>query len=168
MTANQIAYVRQQEEQRHNYAMEGETQRSNLAREAENARANTLNYEASIYASQASMYNAQLNADTQRYAAQLNAAVQQQRTASEREVAFRAQNIQSTKNTWDYMLESGRQAETHRHNLEQERLDNKQINRGTVNTAISAGGKLIGDVLGAGATVFTKTLDTFKYLAKAK
>lgn len=116
MTSNQIAYVKQREEQRHNYAMEGETLRSNLAKEAENRRANDLNYNASIYASQASMYNAKLNYDANIYASQMSAAASHYST-----------DLNYSANTYRTNLEDFQKnqalAETTRHNRAMEQTE---------------------------------------------
>lgn len=124
MTANQIAYVKSQEEKRHNYAAEAEAFRSNVAREQENSRANTLNYQlgmtraandynASIYASQASMYNAQLNAQVQR-----------ERTEMERFAKQMERQETSWLNTQNISLRSSELAEERRHNQAMEDTNN--------------------------------------------
>lgn len=116
MTSNQIAYVKQREEARHNYAMEVETQRADLAREAENRRANDLNYAASTYASQASMYNAQLNYNASTYATQMNAATQ--RYIRDQQTFMQNQELNNLMFNQDVV-----NAETHRHNVASERAE---------------------------------------------
>lgn len=153
MTANQIAYVKSQEERRHNYAVEAETYRADVAREQENSRANTLNYNlgmtraandynASIYASQASMYNAQLNAQVQR-----------ERTEMERFAKQMERQETAWLNSQNVMLRSGEIAETRRHNqaMESTNAYNADTNKmkaigeailGAVKTGVSLGGVL--------------------------
>lgn len=116
MTSNQIAYVKQREEQRHNYAMEAETYRSDTAREMENRRANDLNYAASIYGAQASMYNAQLAHNASVYASQMNAATQ--RYIRDQQTFMQNQELNNLMFNQDVV-----NAETHRHNVAAERAE---------------------------------------------
>jgi len=115
MTSNQIAYMKNREEQRHNFQMEAETYRSNVAKENENRRANDLNYNASIYASQASMYNAKLNYDSNIYSAQMHAAASNYAS----ELNYRVNEYKINKE--DFNRDADR-AETARHNREMEEV----------------------------------------------
>lgn len=150
MTANQIAYQKLLEDQRHNYVYEVETERSNRAREAENSRANTLNYNASIYASQASMYNAQLNAATNRYVAETNAQVNRERMQQEHSQWQREIVLNEWKAEQEMGLKQAAQGETTRHNIETEytaksEATSKRI--GAVANVIETAGGLVRNVL---------------------
>lgn len=137
MTSNQIAYVKQREEQRHNYAMEAETNRSNVAKEMENRRANDLNYSASIYGAQASMYNAQLAHNASVYATQTNAATQ--RYITETQQFMKNQELNNLMFNQDTV-----NAETHRHNLALERTESSKAGSSRISTV----GKFLNDVAG--------------------
>lgn len=127
MTSNQIAYVKHQEEQRHNYAMEQENFRANTAKEAENRRANDLNYNASIYASQASMYNAKLNYDANVYSSQMHAA------ASNYAAQLNYQANEYKTNIDDFNRDADR-AETIRHNRAAESAQQYQAGSGRISS----------------------------------
>jgi len=138
MTSNQIAYMKQREEARHNYQMEAETYRADLAKEAENRRANDLNYNASIYSSQASMYNAKLNYDANIYASQMHAAASQY-TA---DLNYRASEYKT--NIEDFNRDQDR-AETARHNRAMERTQGSQAGSqrvGAISNVLNAAGGL--------------------------
>lgn len=138
MTSNQIAYMKNREEQRHNYQMETETLRSNLAKEAENRRANDLNYNASIYSSQASMYNAKLNYDANIYSAQMHAAASNYSA----QLNYRANEYKT--NIEDFNRDQDR-AETTRHNKAMEAVETSRAgsNRvGSVSNVLNAAGGL--------------------------
>lgn len=139
MTSNQIAYMKQKEDVRHNYQMEVETQRSDLAREAENRRANDLNYSAATYAAQASMYNAQLAHNASVYATQMNAATQ--RYIRDQQTFMQNQELSNLMFNQDTV-----NAETHRHNVEMERNATRETNTKAVSTV----GKFLGDVVSFG------------------
>lgn len=138
MTSNQIAYMKQREEQRHNYQMETETLRSDLAREAENRRANDLNYSASIYSSQASMYNAKLNYDANIYASQMHAAASNYAS----DLNYRASEYKT--NIEDFNRDQDR-AETTRHNRAMEATQTSQAGSqrvGSISNVLNAAGGL--------------------------
>lgn len=138
MTSNQIAYVKQREEQRHNYQMEAETLRSNLAKEAENRRANDLNYNASIYSSQASMYNAKLNYDANIYSAQMHAAASNYAS----DLNYRANEYKT--NIEDFNRDQDR-AETTRHNRAMEQAETSKAGSsrvGSISNVLNAAGGL--------------------------
>lgn len=135
MTSNQIAYAKQREEQRHNYAMEAEAYRSDVAREVENRRANDLNYSASIYGAQASMYNAQLAHNASVYASQMNA--QTQRYIRDQQTFMQNQELNNLMFNQDTV-----NAETHRHNLAMERTEMSKSS----SNRISAVGNFLNNV----------------------
>jgi len=137
MTSNQIAYVKQREEQRHNYAMEAENYRSNTAREMENRRANDLNYSASVYSAQASMYNAQLAHNASVYASQVNAATQ--RYIRDQQTFMQNQELNNLMFNQDTV-----NAENHRHNLAMERSEMSKAG----SNRISSVGNFLNNVAG--------------------